>query len=448
MDMVTAHREIKHAQKLADNELAQLGKHSSLSGRLGRAIDRELKARNLPPAISPKGHALSPGVARDEAWIERRGDNIAFLHGPTDPALPLQSELAFDEQDPARKAEGDASPDVHNIVLSGHGNADIRPEGALHEVPEHSLGMNFYTPLGGWTRGGSDGISPLVNQGKWSELRREYREHYAPGRFVPEHTLHPHTAEEALDRGDITTTQGYVRPGKNTTVVRVARPTPLSEIVQEAQQRFPNKKLLFHWNACRSDPAPSKMLDSKGKNIESNSGNIATRPGAIANLRNGDSEFPRLNAGTLKLNPDMRAKPAITPAITQSEKRARKEKWIQVEAKRKEALSEIALDLLSRGKISEGECESRLSRIYTKKSEEQKKKDGLSKMSLGLLINGRISEQEYEARLSRIYPGSSEQHEKRTKRKEATWALLKNGRISDEEFASRTRQHILDGQKE
>ncbi|QOK96746.1 hypothetical protein HF909_10085 [Ralstonia pseudosolanacearum] len=149
MDMVTAHREIKHAQKLADNELAQLGKHSSLSGRLGRAVDRELKARNLPPAISPKGHALSPGVARDEAWIERRGDNIAFLHGPTDPALPLQSELAFDEQDPARKAEGDASPDVHNIVLSGHGNADIRPEGALHEVPEHSLGMNFYTPLGG-----------------------------------------------------------------------------------------------------------------------------------------------------------------------------------------------------------------------------------------------------------------------------------------------------------
>ncbi|WP_196303785.1 hypothetical protein, partial [Ralstonia solanacearum] len=161
--------------------------------------------------------------------------------------------------------------------------------------------------MGGWTRGGSNGISPLVNQGKWSELRREYREHYAPGRFVPEHTLHPHTAEEAIHRGDITNAQGYVRPGKNITVVRVAKATPLSEIVQEAQQRFPNKQLLFHWNACRSDPAPSEMLNSKGKSIQSKSGNIATRPGAIAELRNGDSDSPRFHAGTLKLNPGLRA---------------------------------------------------------------------------------------------------------------------------------------------
>ncbi|WP_157771948.1 putative adhesin [Ralstonia solanacearum] len=447
MDMATARRETKRAKNLADDELAQLAKNARLSGRLGRAVDREIKARNLPHAISPQGHALSPGVARDESWIERRGDNVAFLHGPSDAALPRQSELAFDEHDPAREAEGDASPDVHNIVLSGHGNADIRPEGALYEVPENSLGMNFYTPLGGWTRGGSDGISPLVNQGNWTELRREYREHYAPGRFVPEHTLHPHTAEEAVHRADITNAQGYVRPGKNITVVRVAKETPLSEIVQEAQQRFPNKKLLFHWNACRSDPAPSKMLNSNGENIKANSGNIATRPGAIADLRNGDSDFPRLKAGTLKLNPELKAKPAITPEITKSEKRSRKEKLVNMEIRRKDALSGIALDLFARGRISEEECESRLSRIYTEKSEGSKRKDGLSKASLHLLVSGNISEQEYESRLSRIYPEASEQHEKNTKLKEATWELLKSGKISSEEYASRTRQRILDGQK-
>lgn len=444
MDLATARRESKRAQKMADDELTQLAKNDQLSGRLGRAVDRELKARNLPPAIRPQGHALSPGVARNASWIERRGDNIAFLHGPTDAALPRQSELAFDGHDPARRAEGDASTDVHNIVLSGHGNADIRPEGALHEIPENSLGMNFYTPLGGWTRGGSNGISPLVNQGKWSELRREYREHYAPGRFVPEHTLHPHTAEEAIHRGDITNAQGYVRPGKNITVVRVAKATPLSEIVQEAQQRFPNKQLLFHWNACRSDPAPSEMLNSKGKSIQSKSGNIATRPGAIAELRNGDSDSPRFHAGTLKLNPGLRGKPAITPEITRSEKRARKEKAVEIETKRKEALSGIALELFSKGRISEEQCESRLLRIYAKKSEEGKRKDGLSQVSLHLLINGNISEQEHESRLSRIYPEASEQHEKKTKLKEAASELLKRGKISDEEYGSRARRRILD----
>ncbi|AXW06018.1 hypothetical protein CJO82_09245 [Ralstonia solanacearum] len=154
-----------------------------------------------------------------------------------------------------------------------------------------------------------------------------------------------------------------------------------------------------------------------------------------------------MKAGTLKLNPELKAKPAITPEITKSEKRSRKEKLVNMEIRRKDALSGIALDLFARGRISEEECESRLSRIYTEKSEGSKRKDGLSKASLHLLVSGNISEQEYESRLSRIYPEASEQHEKNTKLKEATWELLKSGKISSEEYASRTRQRILDGQK-
>ncbi|MDB0552008.1 hypothetical protein LBW46_13220 [Ralstonia solanacearum] len=140
----------------------------------------------------------------------------------------------------------------------------------------------------------------------------------------------------------------------------------------------------------------------------------------------------------------MRGKPAITPEITRSEKRARKEKAVEIETKRKEALSGIALELFSKGRISEEQCESRLLRIYAKKSEEGKRKDGLSQVSLHLLINGNISEQEHESRLSRIYPEASEQHEKKTKLKEAASELLKRGKISDEEYGSRARRRILD----
>ena len=444
LDMATARKEIGQAKKLEDNELQHLSKNSRLSGRLGRAVDKELRARNLPAALIPAGHADSPGVAPDEPWIERRGD-ITFLHGPTDDTIPEQSELAFGADDPVGHAEGDAAPGVYNIVLSGHGDADIRPEGYMQEIPDNSLGMNFYGPLGGMLLGGSDTTSELLAQGNWSGLRRDYREHYAPGRFIPQHTLNPLTAEEALRLGNITNAQGrYVRPGKNVTVVRVAKTIPLSDILDEVQQRFPDRKLLFHWGLCRADATQGKLVDKNGKEITSNTGSITAKTGGIFEFSGPRSATSRFIAGRLSVNPERTPRPAIAPALTRAERAAQSEKAVRVEDARKAASAKAALDLLESGEIWAQECELRVSNLYPSESAVRQRKDQLSQIPLVLLLGGRISEQEYESRLSLIYADKAEQHEKNNKLKNATWRLFRSGKISSEEYQARVRKSIVE----
>lgn len=443
--MATARKEIAQAKKLEDNELMHLSKNSRLSGRLGRAVDKELKTRHLPAALIPAGHADSPGVAPDEPWIERPDDNITFIHGPTEDAMPVQSELRFGAGDAVKDAEGDAAPDVHNIVLSGHGDVDLRPNGNLHEIPENSLGMNFYTPLGGLVMGGSHTTSELLGRGDWGRLRRDYREHYAPGRFVPQHTLNPLTAEEALRLGSVTHARGgYVRPGKNVTVVRVAKTTPLPDILEAVQQRFPDKKLLFHWGSCRSDAMQRTLMDSKGKEIDSNTGSITAKTGGIFEFGGHKSRTSRFVAGRSKINPQLTPKPAIAPAVTRAEQAAQEEKAIRVNAARKAASAKAVLNLLENGDITAQECENRVAHLYSGEAEESQKKDHLSQIPLILMLGGHISEPEYESRLSRIYSGQSEQYEKTNKLRDATWRLFRSGKVSEAEYQARVRKSIIE----